>query len=55
MRCAEFKRFFLKINDPDYMKEIKLNILTKLITPNTIEPIVSPSAVHSSDVDSPPT
>jgi hypothetical protein len=37
----EYKRFFLKWSDPDYMKAIKLEILSMLVTPANIDPIIT--------------
>ena len=42
----EYKRFFLRVNDPSYTKTIKLEILVKLTTPDTVDAIIA-EVVHA--------
>lgn len=47
----EFKRFFLRINDPAYTKKIKLDILVELTTAENVDEIVQEVQFATQDLD----
>ncbi|OLY81275.1 AP-2 complex subunit beta [Smittium mucronatum] len=48
----ELSLFFLKYNDPDYIKFEKLDLLVKLCTENNVEKLLSELSEYSKEVDS---
>lgn len=47
----EFQSFFCRYNEPNYVKFKKIEILTKLSAPSTVEAIVEEFAAYITDVD----
>ena len=47
----EFKQFFCRFNDPSYVKNVKIDILTLLADAGSAEPIVNELSEYVTDVD----
>ena len=47
----EYKRFFIRVNDPAYTKQIKLDILVQLVTPETCDDIVQEVQFATQDLN----
>jgi AP-4 complex subunit beta-1 len=47
----EYKRFFLRVNDPAYTKKIKLDILVELVTPESVADIIQEIQFNTMDLD----
>lgn len=48
---SEFKQFFCRYNEPSYIKQVKIDILTSLADPHSAEPIVAELSEYVTDVD----